>query len=175
MKDIKKDFKSFVDDAGNAAGSSFVLQKVQAEIAKSRPRTSSVAMKLGAIHLVSSFMTLMACPQFGLRLFFQGDGLMDLFMKISPTFCQVFCGAFYLAATVLLARLVLKYDEWLVIARSRLLTIAGLSLVSLGIFAMLNRGVSLQAGVLWLVGAAIAGELATISKNSLQNFFAVGR
>ena len=170
MKNIKKDFKSFVDDAGTAAGSSFILQKVQADIAKSLPRRSSVAMKLGAIHLVSSFVTLMACPQFGLRLFFSGDGLMDLFMKISPTFCQSFCGAFYLAATILLARLVLKYDEWLVIVRSRSLTIAGLSLVSLGIFAMLNREVSIETGILWLVGAAFAGELATLSKNGFQKF-----
>ena len=175
MKDIKKDFESFVDEAGNAAGSSFVLQKVQAEIAKSRPRSSTVAMKMGGIHLVSSFFTLMACPQFGQRLFFKGDGLMDVFMKISPLFCQAFCGAFYLAVTILLARWVLKYDEWLVILRSRLLTIASLTLVSLGVFAMLNRGISLQAGVLWLFGAAIAGELAMLSRNKLKEIFAFGK
>ncbi|WP_413294118.1 hypothetical protein ACLSU7_03245 [Bdellovibrio sp. HCB185ZH] len=171
MKDIKNDFESFKSDAGETAGSSFVLNKIRSEISATAPRKSSVAMKLGGIHLVSSFFTLMACPQFGTRLFFSGEGLMDVFMKISPAFCQTFCGAFYLAVTFLMARVLLKYDEWLVLMRSRVLTIGSVALLSLGVFAMLARGISFEAGLLWVFGAVVAGEMASASRMTLKKFF----
>jgi hypothetical protein len=171
MKDIKNDFESFKNDAGETAGSSFVLNKIRSEISATAPKTSMVAMKLGGIHLVSSLFTLMVCPQFGTRLFFSGDGLMGVFMKISPAFCQVFCGAFYLATTFIIARLLLKYDEWLVLMRSRVLTIGSVTLLSLGVFAMLARGVSFEAGLLWIFGAIVAGEMASASRMTLKRVF----
>ncbi len=177
MTDYKKDFESFASDssASETAGSSFVLQKIHNEIAKTAPNKGGVAVKLGLIHLGSSALTLMACPQFGLRLFFQGDGLMHYFMKISPTFCQAFCGALYLSATFLLARIVLKYDEWLVVLRSRTLSIATLALLSLGTFAMLNRGVSFEAGLFWVFGAALGAEAMSASKQTFKKIFSFGR
>ncbi|MBO9668136.1 MAG: hypothetical protein J7501_15145 [Bdellovibrio sp.] len=175
MKDIKKDFESFANDRSETAGSSFVLNKIHSEIAKAAPKTSHVAMKLGGIHLVSSALTLMACPQFGFRLVFQGEGLMHYFMKISPMFCQTFCGAFYLAVTFVLARMIMKYDEWLIIMRSRVLAVGGLALLSLGAFAMIAGGISWEAGVFWVFGAALAGEAASASKQVLKKFFSFGR
>ncbi|QDK37527.1 hypothetical protein [Bdellovibrio sp. NC01] len=172
MKDIKQDFESFSsEDAAKTAGSSFVLQKVKEQIALTAPKKSHVAVKLGAIHLASSVATLAACPQFGLRLFFEGDGLMHYFMQISPMFCQAFCGAFYLSVTFILARVLLKYDEWLVILRSRVLSIGVLALGSLGVFAMINRGVSFEAGLFWIFGATVAAELASASKYSVKKLF----
>lgn len=175
MKDVKNDFESFKNDAGKTAGSSFVLNKIRAEIARTAPKSSKVAVKLGGIHLVSSFFTLMACPQFGTRLFFSGEGLMGVFMKISPSFCQIFCGAFYLAATFIIARLLLSYDEWLVLMRSRVLTIGSVALLSLGAFAMLARGISFEAGLLWIFGAIVAAEMASASRLTLKKFFSFGR
>ncbi|WP_413581392.1 hypothetical protein [Bdellovibrio sp. HCB288] len=172
MKDVKNDFESFKNDADQvSAGSSFVLNKIHSEIARTAPKKSAVAVKLGGIHLVSSFFTLMACPQFGTRLFFKGEGLMDVFMKISPMFCQAFCGAFYLAVTFILARMVLKYDEWLVVMRSRSLSIGSVALLSLGVFAMLAQGISWEAGVFWIFGALIAGEMASVSRMTLKKYF----
>lgn len=178
MKDIKKDFESFANDSNssegagnNAAGSSFVLQKIHNEIAKTAPHKTGVAVKLGLVHLASSVVTLSACPQFGQRLFFKGEGLMHYFMQISPTFCQSFCGALYLSVTFLLARFVLKYDEWLVVIRSRTLSIATLSLLSLGTFAMLNRGISLEAGVFWIFGATLGAEAVSASKQTFKKLF----
>ncbi|MDG0817329.1 hypothetical protein [Bdellovibrio svalbardensis] len=179
MKDIKKDFESFTDESGSSAntsaGSSFVLQKIQNEIAKTAPKRTSVAAKLGAVHLVSSVITLTACPQFGLRLFFQGEGMMHYFMKISPTFCQSFCGALYLSVTFLLARFVLKYDEWLVVLRSRALSIATLALLSLGTFAMINRQMSFETGVFWIFGATLGAEAVSASKQTLRKIFSFSR
>ena len=171
MKDIKKDFESFVNDSSETVGASRVLNKIHAEIAATAPKKSHVAIKLGGIHLASSAVTLMACPQFGVRLFFQGEGLMHYFMKISPLFCQSFCGAFYLATTIILARLLLSYDEWLVLMRSRVLTIGSVALVSLGVFAMLARGISWEAGVFWIFGATLAGEVASLPKRTFRAVF----
>src|SRR6185437_3003573 len=99
--------------------SSSVLGKIKTEIEKTRPSKAQVLMKLGILHLASSALTLTACPQFGLRLFFKGMGLMNYFMKISSEACFVCCGFFYLATTFLLVNLFLKYDEWLIIKKSR--------------------------------------------------------
>ena len=169
MKNIKKDFESFVNDSSEAVGSSRILNKIHAEIAAAAPKKSQVAMKLGGIHLASSALTLMACPQFGVRLFFQGEGLMHYFMKVSPLFCQSFCGAFYLAVTFVLARILLRYDEWLVLMRSRVLTIGSVALISLGIFAMLARGISWEAGIFWIFGATLAGELTSLPKRAFKS------
>lgn len=173
MKDVKNDFESFKNEVSDTSGSSFVLNKIQTEIALSAPKKSSVAMKMGAIHLGSSVLTLTVCPQFGTRLFFEGEGLMDVFMKISPMFCQAFCGAFYLAATFVIARLIMSYDEWLVVTRSRVLSIGGLALVSLGVFAMLAQGISFEAGVFWIFGAIVAAEMASASRVTLRKIFRV--
>ncbi|MGE5085756.1 MAG: hypothetical protein ACM3MG_05600 [Bacillota bacterium] len=169
MKNIKKDFESFINDSSESVGSSRILNKIQEEIAATAPKKSHVAIKLGGIHLVSSALTLMACPQFGVRLFFQGDGLMHYFMKVSPLFCQSFCGAFYLAVTFVLARILLHYDEWLVLMRSRVLTIGSVALISLGAFAMLGRGISWEAGVFWIFGATLASEMVSLPKRAFKS------
>jgi hypothetical protein len=164
MKNIKKDFASF-SEAEASAASSQLLNKVKSEIALHAPKFRNVALKLGLIHLVSSCMTLLACPQFGFRLFFQGHGLMHYFMQISDTFCYAFCGAFYLATTFLLARWVLRYDEWLVIKKSRVLAIGSVAMLSLGAFFMISGEVNWELAVVWLFGATLGAELISLSRN----------
>lgn len=159
MKDLKKDFQSFVETSGES-GSSFVLQKIHSQLMLPSPWTA--ATKLGVAHLVSSLVTLMSCAQFGVRLFFDGHGLMHYFMQISPTFCMAFCGGLYLAITFLIARALLNRDEWLLILRSRTLSILSLSLISLGGFALVSHEVTFQAGLLWLFGAVVGAEFASL-------------
>ncbi len=164
MKDIKKDFESFAHDSSSNA-SSLVLKKIHAQLEKELPSPWKAARGLGIAHLASSFITLMACSQFGVRLFFEGAGLMHYFMKISPTFCMSFCGALYLATTFLLARLLLTPDEWLLILRSRGLSIASLALISLGGLSLASHEVTFETGLLWFFGAALGGELVTYVKS----------
>ncbi|WP_413944605.1 hypothetical protein [Bdellovibrio sp. HCB-162] len=165
MKDIKKDFESFVNDPADAAGSSFVLSKIHEQLQNELPSAWTVATKLGFAHLLGSLVTLMSCSQFGVQLFFDGGGLMHYFMKISPQFCNVFCGALYLSISFLIARMILKRDEWLMILRSRVLSISTLALVSLGGLALVSHEVTFEAGLLWLFGAALGGELVTLVKS----------
>lgn len=174
MKDIKKDFESFVNDPAETAGSSFVLSKIHSQLQKELPSPWSVATKLGVAHLLGSFVTLMSCSQFGVQLFFDGGGLMHYFMKVSPQFCNTLCGALYLSISFMMARVILKRDEWLMIVRSRTLSIASLALVSLGGLALASHEVTFEAGILWLFGAALGGELVTLVKSPRLWFAQVG-
>ncbi|MNT24939.1 hypothetical protein D3C72_1604390 [compost metagenome] len=168
MKDIKKDFESF--SLNEEVAPTSPLAKVKSQIAAQAPKMRSVAVKLGLIHLGSSFLTLLACPQFGLRLFFEGHGLMHYFMQISETFCYSFCGAFYLASTFVIARFVLNYDEWLLVKKSRTLMIGSIAMISLGIFTMLSAEMSWQLALVWLFGATLGAELVSLSKNEWRKF-----
>lgn len=167
MKDIKNEFESFVNDSASPAGSSFVLGKIQQQVQASLPSPWKVATKFGVAHLLGSLVTLMSCSQFGVQLFFDGGGLMHYFMQISPTFCNTFCGALYLSISFLMARFILNYDEWIMIRRSRVLSISILALVSLGALSMVSHEVTWEASLLWLFGAALGGEFMTLVKSPL--------
>jgi|GEM_PF-1947416 hypothetical protein len=169
MKDVKKDFESF-SSVSEEAASSAVLGRIKNQIAVSAPKMRNVAVKLGLIHLASSFLTLLACPQFGLRLFFKGHGLMHYFMQISETFCYAFCGAFYLAGTFVIARMALNYDEWLLVKKSRTLMIGSVAMISLGVFTMLSQEMSWELALIWLFGATLGGEFVSLSRNEWRSF-----
>lgn len=167
MKDLKKDFESFTDSS-HPAGSSFVLNKIHSQLILPHPWTA--ATKLGVAHIVSSVVTLSACAQFGVRLFFPGHGLMHYFMQVSPTFCMAFCGALYLACTFLIARLLLTRDEFLLISRSKVLSILSVALISLAGLAVVSPEVTFEASLLWLFGAVIGAELASLRWLTVRRF-----
>ena len=168
MKDPKKDYEVFTS-GDHPAGSSFILAQIHEKL--NLPSPWKAATKLGVAHLLSSVVILSACAQFGVRLFFPGHGLMHYFMQISPTFCMSFCGALYLATTFLIARGLLTRDEFLVIYRSKVLSILSVALISLGGFALVSHEVTFQAGILWLFGAVVGAEFASLSKTRVQQFF----
>lgn len=160
MKDIKKDFESFAADTSPAA-SPRLLTGLQEKLAGELPSPWTVALKLGGIHTLSTLLTMTSCSQFGLRLFNTGHDLMHTFMNISPTFCETFCGAYYLAITFLLARFLLAREEWLVLLRNRTLSIASVSFISLGVFSALSHEVTWSSALLWIFGATLGAELMT--------------
>lgn len=164
MKDLINDYASFMNDPSEQA-SPQILKRIHSQLEKELPSPWKAARSLGLAHLISSVITLMSCSQFGVRLFFEGEGLMNYFMKISPTFCLSFCGALYLGITFLLARLLLSYDEWLLLLRSRSLNITSVALISLGALSILSHEVNLESGLFWFFGAALGGELVTYVKS----------
>ena len=169
MKDIKKEFESFAHNT-ETAGSSLTLEKIHAQLALELPSPWKAATKLGVAHLFSSLVILSACSQFGVRLFFPGHGLMHYFMQISPTFCMAFCGALYLCCTFLMARVLLSRDEFLLILRSKVLSILSVALVSLGGFALVSHEVTFEAGLLWLFGAVLGAEMASLRVSTIKKF-----
>jgi len=151
-----KDFESFLE-SGHAQLESSVLDSLKKELF---PSFSSVAIKLGLIHLASSVLTLMACPQFGLRLFFEGHGLMHYFMKAGSVACFALCGALYLGATFWIAKIFLGEFEWAAVRKNAVLSMGTISLLSLGAFAMINGPeLNFEVGFVWLLGAIVSAAI----------------
>lgn len=171
MKDIKNDFKSFMNDSSSEVPSARALANLRTQLEKEQARPLPVAIKLGLIHLLGSAVSLATCSQFGVRLVGHGEGLMHVFMEISPTFCHSLCGAFYLACTFILARLLMKNEEWYLLLRTRTLSIASLALLSLGTFTLLSHEMTFQAGLLWLFGATLGAELVSLRKLPLRSLW----
>lgn len=148
-----KDFESFLE-SGHAQLEPTALDHLKKELF---PRLSTVAMKLGLIHLASSVLTLMACPQFGFRLFFSGHGLMHYFMKAGSVACFGFCGALYLGVTFWLAKIFLGEFEWALLRKNAVLSLGVLSFLSLGFFAMIDGyELNFEVGFVWLLGAIVS-------------------
>lgn len=155
-----KDFESFLE-SGPQRLNPAVLGNIKKEIF---PPLSTVAVKMGLIHLVSSVFTLMACPQFGLRLFFEGHGLMHYFMKAGSVACFSFCGAFYLGASFWIAKIFLGEFEWEVLRKNAVLSLGALSLLSLGTFSMMSPELHFEAGFVWFLGAVLSGALPLLTR-----------
>lgn len=167
MKDLKNEFASFSEETPER-GSDFILQRIHSQIALEKPSFRKVALKIGGAHLLGSFITLMACSQFGVRLFFQGGDLMHVFMRISPLLCEAMCGALYFVLSLLAARFILTAEEWIQVQKSRTLTIASLALLSLGAFSLVSHEVNFETGLMWFFGAALGGELISVVKNPFK-------
>lgn len=155
-----KDFESFLE-SGHAQLPASSLENLKKEIF---PSLSHVAMKLGLIHLASSILTLMLCPQFGFRLFFEGHGLMYYFMQAGNVACFGFCGAFYLGTSFWLAKIFLGEFEWLLLRKNSVLALASLSLLSLGAFSMLGHELSFEVGFVWLLGALVSAAIPLLTQ-----------
>ncbi len=150
-----RDFESFLE-SGHAQLEPSSLESLKKEIF---PSISNVALKMGLIHLASSILTLMACPQFGLRLFFGGHGLMHYFMKAGSIACFAFCGAFYLGSSFWIAKIFLGEFEWALLRKNSILTLGILSLLSLGAFSIMSRELNFEVGFVWFLGAVISGAI----------------
>ncbi|WP_413287794.1 hypothetical protein [Bdellovibrio sp. HCB337] len=155
-----KDFESFLE-SGHAQLPTSALENLKKEIF---PSLSLVATKLGLIHLFSSVVTLMLCPQFGFRLFFDGHGLMHYFMAAGSVACFGFCGAFYLGTSFWLAKIFLGEFEWVVLRKNSVLALGSVSLLSLGVLSMLGHELSFEVGFVWLLGALVSAAIPLLTQ-----------
>lgn len=151
-----KDFESFLE-SGHAQLEASSLDHLKKELF---PSFWQVALKLGLIHLLSSLLSLMACPQFGLRIFFNGHGLMKYFMHAGDVGCFAFCGAFYLGTTLWLAKIFLGEFEWALIRRNSFLGLGSLTLISLGALLMFTgEEIRFEVALIWILGALVGGAI----------------
>lgn len=128
-------------------------QKILSEI-KSRlnPDLKILFLKLFIIHLSTAVATLSICPQFGVAIFRTNLNLMDVFMKISPHFCDFACGAFFTMASITSALVILSRDELRMLRHKQLLAALVMTLSSIGFLIMLNPQLFVQFTFLWLIG-----------------------
>jgi RNA polymerase sigma factor (sigma-70 family) len=152
---ILKETESFIE-SGHAQLPSSSLDLLKRELF---PPFALVATKMGCIHLLSSILTLMACPQFGLRLFFEGQGLMHYFMQAGNVACFAFSGAFYLGASFWIAKVFLGEFEWALLRRNSAMFLSALALISLGAFSLIMQNITFENGLVWVLGALVSGAI----------------
>lgn len=158
MSESKNDFNDFISSSESPAPQR-LLGKIQHEIQRTTPGLLEVIVLLGGIHFLSSVLSLAACPQFGVRLFFEGHGLDHLFMHAGHEACFFLCGFFYLGLTFLLARWALPKDAWLVLKKSRFATVTALGLLSMGSLSIIGHTLSFELSVIWFFGAYLGATL----------------
>jgi len=126
------------------------------------PKPSMIFYKILGIHFVVGFLSLSFCHQFGMNPFQTSSSLADVFMQMGGhSFCMFACGALFMGTSLATAGFFLSLEEVKVLRKTELLQNLLLSGLSLGIFAMLGAELALTFAGLWLLGALIAGFLAT--------------
>ena len=137
-------------------------QKILNDI-KSRlnPDLKVLFSKLLIIHLTTALVTMSICPQFGIAFFRSNLNLMDVFMKISPQFCDLACGIFFTTMSILSALLVLSRDELRALRHRKILTSLLITLSSIGLLIMLSPQLFIEFTLLWIIGS-LAGSLISL-------------
>jgi len=166
-KDDFKDFESMPEDSVPPFQSrlrSSILKELD-------PSWMRIASKVLGVHVFASLITLSLCRQFGVRIFFDGPGLMESFMKLGYLGCMAACGALYVGATFLLIPLLLTYDESRKFQKHlylQPLLVGGISLAFLG---GVGEIFSLSVGAIWLASGWLSGSLAFLFGQKISKAF----
>lgn len=126
------------------------------------PSGITVFGKVFGIHLGVGLISLAVCHQFELNPFRTSFSLDDWFMKVGGhSFCMIACGFFFVALTFLAANFVLTIEELKALKRNGFLQTFTIGLSSLALFYFFGAELVLSMAGLWLLGALLAGLLAT--------------
>lgn len=159
-----QEFSDFKNSESKSSHNKMTLEKVHEQILAEAPRLSMVLAQLLGLHLISSLITLMICPQFGIRLFFDGHGLMSFFMQAGTQGCFLLCGLFYLGTSFAAARLFFNHEEWIFIRKTRVLSATVLALLSMGVLKMYGEELNMQLSAMWFLGAYLGSWLASVPR-----------
>ncbi len=145
-----------------------ILSRVRSDL---NPPALQVFARLALIHFFVAALVLLICPQFGIA-WFDGMGLMALFMRFGEVACSVACGALFLGASGLAASLALRPEEIRTIRETKVLQWAGLALLSIGAFISMGATIVVTFGLAWVVGSVAGGwvtfELGTLLRARLR-------
>lgn len=133
-----------------------ILSAIKARI---NPPYHNILWKLFSIHLAVGAITMGLCPQLGISTFKSNINLMHYFMYWGKTSCDIFCGLFFTSTSMLVAYLILSYDEKRVIRAKKILSSLALILFSIGFLIMFNPSLFVELSVLWIVGAFLGAFL----------------
>jgi hypothetical protein len=136
-----------------------VLSKMRQLI---NPSAWNVFFKLLGIHLVTGFLSLSICHQFGLNPFNTERSLADWFMKVGGHhFCMLGCGTLFVGVSILAAGYFLTLEEIKALKRTEFLQNLSIGLISLGLFTAFGVEFILSIAGLWLLGGLVGGFVAT--------------
>jgi len=134
-KQLRSEFEDFSANSGVAPPSGVsarVKLKIDADL---NPDLKRVLLESLGLQAVSGAVTLLFCPQFGIGPLGGGRGLMGFVESYGHAVCGLFCGAFFMSLTVILAPFWLGSPVRRVLSRNAL-AMAGLLVLS-SLFALL--------------------------------------
>ena len=116
--------------------------------------------KLMLVHTFVGTLTLLVCNQFGFGLSDFASALTGKLMSIHHSLCMSFCGAAFLALSVVVSIFILNSAEVLKFRETLILQVAAASIVSLGVFVFVpSTVVTIGMALPWLAGAVFSGYL----------------
>ncbi len=124
------------------------------------PRAFQVFLKLIIFHLVTGYLSLAICHQFGINPFntqFSFDTLMMRY--VGHRACMLGCGVLFVSSSFLAAGYFLSVEELKVLKRTGALQTASIALISLGLFISAGAEIALSIALLWVTGAILGGVL----------------
>ena len=126
------------------------------------PNALAVFLKLLGIHLVTGFLSLSVCHQFGFNPFNTERSLADWFMKLGGHhFCMFGCGTLFVGVSLLAAGYFFTVEEVRALRRTEFLQYLSLGLISLGLFTAFGVEFILSIAGLWLLGGLTGGFVAS--------------
>lgn len=161
-KEWIEDFQEFVQGRGTTVPegvSKAILARVQRDL---NPSPWLVFLKLLGVHSVVGTLSLALCNQFEMSPFKTGFSLSDYFIKFGHSTCMVLCGVLFVGLSVMACKVIVRPEEFAVLRRNAWLQVFGLSMVSLGVFAVVGAEIVLTMAVLWLIGAMLGGVSITL-------------
>ena len=132
---------------------------IRSEVSKElHPSPWLVLVRLFILVCSSGALTLLVCPHFGLG-YGSMFGMMDLVMRYGDHFCQALCGSIFIGVGTILAAIVLRPEELVVIRRHRVLQLTVVSAGVLGLFVCAGAAAISTLGLFWMIGALFGGLL----------------
>lgn len=157
QKNIKEEYLEFMEEPSHTPPS-YISERVLSEAySYLNPNSWLVFSKLSLIHFFGGLFTLSVCPQFGINLLGTDLGLLKIFYRFGTYGCVTACGALFISVTAILALLALRPEEIKKVRQLWLLQIAGISLLSLGFFLMLDAVILWSFATFWIIGGLLGG------------------
>lgn len=118
-----------------------------------------VFKKLFAIHVISAFITLSICPQFGVRFFSSIEhGIAGIVMQYGTIICGMFCGAVFMGTTAILSIILFKKSELAVLYKNSLWIFSVLATLSLIVLMLIGSIDTLVFTLSWLASGIFLSE-----------------
>lgn len=157
LEETNKEFKDFSESDPVSPPKQVTDQILSMVHRDLNPNAWLIFAKLSLIHFGAGIITLSLCPQFGVRLFGEGPGLMKFFLNFGTYGCIALCGAFFVGVSLFISGLVLGREELRVLRRHKVLQISALTLLSMGAFIMADAEILFAFAAAWVLGSMIGG------------------
>lgn len=157
-----KEFSEFINTASEPVPEALSQAIVSTTRRQFLWQKAYVFAKLLGIHTIMSSLSLYVCHQFDMNPFGSRFSLSDYFMAFGHSTCMIFCGFLFLGGSFLVARAVLKENDFSIIRRSYPLQIFILCSLSLGAFMALGAHLTFGMAALWVTGAYLGSAMSLL-------------